>query len=170
MTTTTDQATNPAVSTAPSTDRTACTTMFSHFLEHATDEEVDLFDSVLRERAEHRGDADTLRAIMSREAYYGGSQPPSASGADSERQAFQAFIDVYRANMGAHTPAENFIAGLVLQFAVRKTVTPDDAARLLEQFREEYEMTVDAARRLLRRNPQAFADIISNPQVLEARP
>lgn len=138
--------------------RGACMMAFSEFLESGTEEEIELLHSVLMMRAEGIYKDEPLEGLMSQAAYYGERHREEIDrGAENERKAVRAFVDIYRANMGAHTPAENFIVWLVNRFALGETVTPDEAAHSLEEFRGDYQMTVDAARRLLDRNPALFA-------------
>ncbi|BDC50648.1 hypothetical protein F183_A29640 [Bryobacterales bacterium F-183] len=81
----------------------------------------------------------------------------SASGSEAELMA-KALIAV-REDCGMHTPVENFIACILRQHAFfGDTLTPEDAAKTVSDFRENVEWAVALVRDLPRKHPQLFED------------
>jgi hypothetical protein len=64
------------------------------------------------------------------------------------------YADIEDADDGCNAPAEDFITTLVLHHSVR-ALTPDDATRKLEEFRENFDGMVRAARAFTARYPEA---------------
>ena len=69
-------------------------------------------------------------------------------------ESIAQYADIREARNGCDTPAEEFIARLVLHNHVR-ALTPDDAARILEEFRENFDSMVEGARTFVARYPEA---------------
>jgi hypothetical protein len=65
------------------------------------------------------------------------------------------YANIEGADRGCDTPAEDFLTTLVLHNYVRPLI-PDDAARLLEEFRENFDSMVEGARAFTARYPKAF--------------
>jgi hypothetical protein len=72
-----------------------------------------------------------------------------------EIQSVAWYADIEEAASGCDTPAENFITMLVLHQSIRP-VTPADAARKLEEFRENFDSMVESARIFVEKYPQAL--------------
>ena len=70
-------------------------------------------------------------------------------------QSITWYADVVEADHGCDTPAQDFITTLVLHNYVRPLI-PDNAARLLEEFRENFDSMVEGARAFTARYPKAF--------------
>ena len=69
-------------------------------------------------------------------------------------QSLAWYADIEDADDGCNAPAEDFITTLVLHHSVR-ALTPDDATRKLEEFRENFDGMVRAARAFTARYPEA---------------
>src|ERR1035437_581424 len=69
-------------------------------------------------------------------------------------ESIAQYADIREAHNGCDTPAEEFIALLVLHHAARP-ITPDDVARRLEEFRENFESAAKDARIFTARYPEA---------------
>jgi hypothetical protein len=70
-------------------------------------------------------------------------------------QSITWYADVVEADRGCDTPAQDFLTTLVLHNYVRPLI-PDNAARLLEEFRENFDSMVEGARAFTARYPKAF--------------
>ena len=71
-----------------------------------------------------------------------------------QMQSITWYVDVVEADRGCDTPAQDFITTLVLHNYVRPLI-PDNAARLLEEFRKNFDCMVDAARIFSAKYPKA---------------
>ena len=69
-------------------------------------------------------------------------------------QSIAWYADMEEADRGCDTPAQDFLTTLVLHDHVRP-LTPDAAARLLEEFRENFDSMVEGARIFTARYPEA---------------
>ena len=69
-------------------------------------------------------------------------------------KSMASYADIEEANDGSDTPAEEFIAKLVLSHSVRP-LTPEDTARYLEEFREYFDCMVESARNFSAHYPEA---------------
>jgi hypothetical protein len=69
-------------------------------------------------------------------------------------ESIAQYADIGEANNGCDTPAEDFIARLVLSHSIRP-LTPDDTARYLEEFRENFDSMVEGARIFVAKYPAA---------------
>jgi hypothetical protein len=69
-------------------------------------------------------------------------------------ESIAQYADIGEANNGCDTPAEDFIARLVLSHSIRP-LTPDDTARYLEEFRENFDSMVEGARNFSAKYPKA---------------
>jgi hypothetical protein len=81
-------------------------------------------------------------------------QGQMANMSTCELQSLAWYVDIEDADCGCDTPAEDFITTLVLHHTVRP-LTPDDATRKLEEFRENFDGMVRAARAFTARYPEA---------------
>jgi hypothetical protein len=64
------------------------------------------------------------------------------------------YSDIEDADNGCDAPAEEFITKLVLHHSIRP-LTPDDASRRLEEFRENFDSMVNATRTFSAMYPKA---------------
>jgi hypothetical protein len=69
-------------------------------------------------------------------------------------ESITQYADIREAHNGCDTPAEEFIALLVLHHAARP-ITPDDVGRRLEEFRENFDSMVEGARNFSAKYPKA---------------
>lgn len=79
------------------------------------------------------------------------AEPPAA---EEDVDLIAWFADIEEADRGSDTPAENFVRSLVMTHHIRG-LTPDDAARDLEEFRENFDCMAKAARIFSAKYPEA---------------
>jgi hypothetical protein len=73
-----------------------------------------------------------------------------------ELESIGECIEVIENNLGTTTPAENLILDLLLDHAL-VGLEPQKAAERVEEFRENFDDAIEAARRLMSRYPKEFA-------------
>jgi hypothetical protein len=80
---------------------------------------------------------------------------PTIEVSSEDCPGLSTFVEISENSRGSITPAETFIWNLVVQYH-HHGLTPDDAAKELEEFRETFEESIELAKRTIDRYPAFF--------------